>query len=69
MGKYYKCKCGSESFIRMYNVYNIEIKVKVTEKDGEEYWDEEYIGKEKDHFYGFICKECRQDAQELNDGL
>jgi len=51
----------------MYKVYNIEIKVKIIEKNGVEYWDEEYVGREKDNFYVFICKECRQDAQELND--
>ncbi len=68
--KTYKCECGSESFIRMYNVYNIEVIVKITEQeDGEELWDEVEIGKEKDHLVGYICKECRQDAQELNDGL
>jgi hypothetical protein len=27
------------------------------------------LGLEKDHPVGYICAECRQDAQELNDGL
>lgn len=69
MNKYYKCECGSESFIRTYNVYNIEVKVEIGEHNGEETWDEIEIGKEKDHLLGYICKDCRQDAQELNDGL
>jgi hypothetical protein len=62
---YYKCECGSEDFVRQYNVYNVNTKVAV---DGE-YWDEEIGEIEKDHFLGYICKECRQDAMELNDGL
>ena len=69
MKHYYKCECGSDSFIRMYNVWNVDIKVETSQVDGGECWDEEIIGKEKDHFVGFICKECRKDAQELNDGL
>lgn len=71
MHKYYKCKCGSETFVRLYNVWNEKLKVKVTEyeQNGEEFWDVEELGKEKDHLYGYICAECRKDAQELNDGL
>ena len=69
MERYYKCKCGSETFVRMYNVLNEKLKVKVTEQDGEELWDVEELGKEKDHLVGYICAECRQDADELNDGL
>jgi hypothetical protein len=71
MDKYYKCKCGSETFVRLYNVWNEKLKVKVTESEqnGEEFWDVEELGKEKDHLYGYICAECRKDAQELNDGL
>lgn len=67
--KYYKCKCGSENFIRMYNVWNVEIKVEVDEVNGIETWDEIVGGVEKCHPIGYICAECRQDAQELNDGL
>ena len=66
---YYKCECGSEDFIRMYNVWNEKIKVEVVVQNGEELWGVEEHGKEKDHPLGFICAECRQDAQELNDGL
>ena len=66
---YLKCECGSETFIRVYNVWNEKIKVKVTEKDGEELWDVEELGKEKDHLFGYICAECRDDNDELNDGL
>jgi DNA-directed RNA polymerase subunit RPC12/RpoP len=71
MDKYYKCKCGSETFVRLYNVWNEKLKVKITEYEqtGEEFWDVEELGKEKDHLYGYICAECRKDAQELNDGL
>jgi hypothetical protein len=69
MEQYYKCKCGSETFVRMYNVWNEKLKVKVTEQDSEELWDVEELGKEKDHLLGYICAECRQDADELNDGL
>jgi DNA-directed RNA polymerase subunit RPC12/RpoP len=66
---YFKCECGSDTFIRLYNVWNEKIKVKVTEENGEEFWDIEELGKEKDHLYGYICAECRQDNDELNDGL
>jgi|LauGreDrversion4_2_1035121.scaffolds.fasta_scaffold97999_2 hypothetical protein len=66
---YYKCECGSDTFIRVYNVWNEIIKVKVTEENGEEFWDVEELGKEKDHLYGYMCAECRQDNAELNDGL
>lgn len=71
MGKvgYYKCECGSEEFVRIYNVWNEKIKVKVTEEDGEEFWDVEEHGKEKDHLFGYICAHCRKDVQELNDGI
>lgn len=67
--KYYKCECGSEEFVRIYNVWNEKIKVQVTEEDGEEFWDVEENGKEKDHLCGYICAKCRKDADELNDGL
>jgi len=66
---YYKCECGSDTFVRMYNVWNEKIKVEVSEHNGEELWDVEELGKEKDHLVGYICSECRQKAQELNDGL
>ena len=66
---YYKCECGSDTFVRMYNVWNEKIKVEVSEHNGEECWDVEELGKEKDHLVGYICSECRQSAQELNDGL
>jgi hypothetical protein len=69
MEKYFKCQCGSETFVRIYNVWNETVKVKVTEEDGEEFWDVEELGKEKDHLVGYICSECRQDNDELNDGL
>lgn len=71
MDKYYKCKCGSETFVRLYNVWNEKLKVKITEyeQNCEEFWVVEELGKEKDHLYGYICAECRKDAQELNDGL
>ena len=66
---YYKCECGSDTFIRVYNVWNEKIKVKVTEENGEELWDVEELGKVKDHLHGYICSECGQDNYELNDGL
>lgn len=69
MEKYYKCGCGSEDFVRIYNVYNEKIKVIVTIENDEEFWDVEEHGKEKDHLVGFICAECREDAEELNNGL
>ncbi len=31
--------------------------------------DVEELGKEKDHLVGYMCAECRQDNDELNDGL
>ena len=64
--KYYKCECGSETFVRTYNVWNEKIKVKIS---NDELWDVEELGKEKDHLLGYICVECRKDAQELNDSL
>jgi DNA-directed RNA polymerase subunit RPC12/RpoP len=64
--KYIKCECGSERFVRMYNVYNELLKVK-EDKNG--YWEVEELGKEKDHLVGYICAKCRQDVDELNDGL
>lgn len=67
--KYYVCECGSNSFIKIYNVWNFEIKVEISEVDGEELWDEKIIKKSKDHLYGYICKNCNKDAQELNDDL
>lgn len=67
--EYYKCKCGSDEFIRIYNVWNEKFKVKVTEQDGEELWDVEELGKTKDHLYGYVCAKCKKDADELNDGL
>ncbi len=69
MSKYFKCDCGSEMFIRVFNVLDEKIKVKVTKEIDEEFWDIEEHGKEKDHWVGYICANCRQDAQELNYGL
>ena len=69
MARYYKCECGSDTFIRVYNVWNEKIKVEVSEEDGEEFWDVKELGKEKDHLVGYMCAECRQDNDELNDGL
>ncbi len=69
MSKYYKCKCGSEMFIRVFNVLNEKIKVEVTKEGDKEFWDAEEHGREKDHLVGYICADCRKDAQELNDGL
>jgi hypothetical protein len=69
MQNYYKCDCGSSSFIKVYTVWNVEIKVEVSEYNNEECWDEEIIGKEKDHFDGYICKKCRKSMTELNDIL
>jgi hypothetical protein len=69
MENYFKCQCGSETFVRTYNVWNETIKVKVIKEDGEEFWDVEELGKEKDHLVGYMCAECRQDNDELNDGL
>lgn len=66
---YFRCECGSDTFIRVYNVWNEKIKVEVSIQNGEEYWDVEELGKEKDHLYGYICAECRRDNDELNDGL
>lgn len=40
---YYKCKCGSNEFVRIYNVWNEKIKIDVTEKDGKEFWDVEIV--------------------------
>jgi hypothetical protein len=67
--RYYKCECGSDEFIRIYNVWNEKFKVKVTEQDGEEFWDIEELGKVKDHLHGYICAKCNEEPQELNDGL
>lgn len=67
--KYYKCECGSDEFIRIYNVWNEKFKVRVTEQDGEELWDVEELGKIKDHLYGYVCAKCNKEPQELNDGL
>lgn len=70
MERYYKCsKCGSNNFIRAYNVWNEKIKVKFTENDGEELLDVEELGKVKDNLFGYICENCGEDAQELNDWL
>jgi hypothetical protein len=66
---YYKCECGSDEFVRTYNVWQEKIKVEVTEQDGEEYWGVEELGKVKDHLVGYMCCKCGEDAQELNDGL
>ncbi len=59
------CLCGSDTFIRIYNVWNEKIKVEEF-KGG---WSVIELGKEKDHLVGYICAECRQDADILNDGL
>ena len=73
--KYYKCECGSESFIKRYNVWNVEFKVEVTEcntpenESDEDYWDIRDVGVVKDHLDGYYCKECGKLAQELCDGL
>ncbi len=67
--EYYTCKCGSDTFVRMYNVWNERIKIKISGGNDLELYDIEELGKEKDHLYGYICAECRQDADELNDGL
>ena len=53
----------------MYNVWNEKIKVKFTENDGEELLDVEELGKVKDNLFGYICENCGEDAQELNDWL
>ena len=66
---YFKCECGSTDFIRVYNVWNEKIKIEVTDDGNEEFWDIEEHGKEKDHLVGFMCADCRQDNDELNDGL
>ena len=66
---YFKCECGSDTFVRMYSVYNELIKVVVITENDEEFWDTEELGIEKHHKEGYICAKCRQDAQELNDGL
>lgn len=67
MEKYYKCECGSETFVRVFNVWNQKVKVIITLEDEEEYWDFEELGKEKDHLYGYICEQCRKDAPDLSD--
>ncbi len=69
MERYYECKCGSDRFVRIYNVWNETIKVAISEEDGEEFVDVQELGKEKDHLFGYICADCRQDADELNDWL
>lgn len=69
MEKYYKCECGSDTFIRIYNVWNEKIKVRLIEENGEEFVDVEELGKIKDHLYGYICAKCNKDAQDLNDWL
>lgn len=66
---YLKCECGSDEFVRVYNVLLEKIKVKVVVEDGEELWDVEEHGKIKDHLHGYRCCKCGEDAQELNDGL
>ena len=67
--EYYKCECGSDEFIRVYNVWTEKIKVQVTIQDGEEIWGVEELGKEKDHLYGYRCANCGIEPEELNDGL
>ena len=73
--EYYECPhCGSDRFVRMYNVWNEEFRLKLhpTEKyeDGTPMWNgTEELGVEKDHLYGYICADCRKDAEELNEGL
>ena len=62
---YYKCKCDSDRFVRIYNVWNETIKVAISEEDV----DVQELGKEKDHLVGYICADCRQDADELNEWL
>lgn len=69
MKKYYKCECGSDTFMRIYNVWTERFKVEVVDVNGEELWGVEELGKEKDHLHGYVCYKCGQDAQELNEGL
>jgi len=66
---YYKCTCGSDEFIRVYNVWNERLKINITEVDGEELWDVEELGKDKDHLVGYRCAKCGSSNNELNDGL
>jgi len=66
---YYKCDCGCDEFIRIYNVWNERLKVQITEGYHDCFWKVEELGMEKDHLVGYICAKCRQDADELNDGL
>lgn len=66
---YFKCECGSDEFLRTYNVWQEAIKVQISEENGEEFWDVEELGKVKDHLCGFMCAKCSKDAHELNDGL
>lgn len=64
--EYFKCECGSENFIRMYNVFNEKIKVKINK---DKTWEVEEHGGEKKHLLGFICANCRKNADKLNDAL
>lgn len=71
---YYTCECGSDTFVKVYNVYLEKVKVGVSyikggERDGEELWDVEDHGIAKTHPVGYRCYECGMDAQELTDGL
>ena len=66
MSKFIECKCGSTTFVRMYNVYNELIQVM---EDDNGKWTVKEWGKEKDHLVGYICSSCRQDMDQLNDGL
>lgn len=63
---YYRCECGSEKFVKTHNVWNELLMVKIHD---DESWEIEELGVEKTHPIGYICAKCRQDVQELNDGL
>lgn len=51
--EYHGCEfCGHTTFVKMYNVYNIEVKLGSN--------GEEVIGVEKDHLLGHHCQKCRK---------
>jgi hypothetical protein len=67
MKVYLKCECGSEDFVRMYNVYNENIKVEIVEINGEECFGVEEMGVAKTHLDGYMCRSCGSYNDELND--
>jgi len=67
--KYFTCECGSELFVRHYNIWNELLKVEIIEFNNEEFWKVEELGKSKNHLDGYRCYNCGRDTPELNDGI